>query len=79
MRITKRLLLRWAYSKPDGCRVGGIGYVANLIDCHHAKPYELLKGLHRCVTSGHEVRAGNTIDQVCIDGVIQPLTNLRDW
>lgn len=71
---TKAELLRWFYSEANT----SVRFVANVIHCHYGKPMRFLPGLYR-LAQADRVGTGNTIDQVSIDGQIQPLVNLANY
>lgn len=50
----------------------GLGYEANIIFTSQSKPARRLRGLVTLAQRGHDIRIGNTIDQLRIDGVCHP-------
>lgn len=73
-RITLYGLYAWGYSQESR----DIRFLTNVIQCQCGKKYAKMKGLHRLVSNGHEVRSGNTVFDVRIDGEMMAIERLED-
>jgi len=69
----KEQLLRWVYTQPNR----SIQFIGNVIHCHMSNKHKKLLGMWNLVQAGKDVGTGNTIDQVSIDGRIQPIGALE--
>lgn len=60
-------LYRWGYATPNS----GLSFLTNVIHCQCGNKAAKMKGLHKLVTSGHDVSSSQfDIFKVAIDGKI---------
>lgn len=55
---------------------GDVAFIANVVFCHATNPSKKLKGLRKLLQDGKDVRSGNEIDTIRIDGETRSLSFL---